>query len=163
MMVSGSRSWGTQQGWADAPGLWCLYSARTCRKTKSDNIRHIISKRSSYETSVSLGWYLWVLIFWSPDIRARASAIVGIVTRRFMYPLPAQVFAEINVQAPHATALRLSALSMKLTNCKAFDIEHKHYIRNVSWIIKGSLGTNSFSLSFFARFWWAVAVSRKWH
>jgi len=72
-------------------------------------------------------WYLWVFVFWSPDVRARASAIVGIVTRRFMYPLPAQVFAEVYVQAPHTAALRLSALSVKVTHCEAFDIIHTHY------------------------------------
>lgn len=91
-------------------------------------ISDIISKRSSYETSVSPDWYLRVLVFRSPDVRARASAIVGIVTRRFMYPLPAQVFAEVNVQAPHTAALRLTALSIKVTHCEAFDIIHKHYI-----------------------------------
>jgi len=44
-----------------------------------------------------------------------------------MYPLPAQVFAEVYVQAPHTAALRLSALSVKVTHCEAFDIIHTHY------------------------------------
>lgn len=119
-----------------------------------------------FQASDNPDCYLWVLIFWSPDESARASAIVGMITRRFMYPLPAQVFAEVNVQAPHTAVLRFTAFNMKMAHSEAFyivRIKNVHFI--LCWLITGSLGTNSicFCLTFSARFWWAVAVKRKRH
>ncbi len=39
-----------------------------------------------------------------------------------MYPLPAEVFAEVNVQTPHTAALRLTAFNIKMAHSEAFDI-----------------------------------------
>ena len=50
--------------------------------------------------------YLRVLVVGVPDVSAGAHAVVGMVARWLVDPLPAQVLAEVDVQAPHAAALR---------------------------------------------------------
>lgn len=53
--------------------------------------------------------YLWIFVFCIPDVGAGTHAVVGVVARRLVYPLPAQVFPEIDVQAPHTASLSLAA------------------------------------------------------
>lgn len=53
--------------------------------------------------------YLRIFVFSVPDVGAGPHAVVSIVARRLMYPLPAQIFPEVDVQAPHAAGLCLTA------------------------------------------------------
>lgn len=53
--------------------------------------------------------YLRVFVFSVPDVGAGAHAVVSVVASRLIYPLPAQIFPEVNVQAAHAAALGLAA------------------------------------------------------
>lgn len=53
--------------------------------------------------------HLWIFVFCIPDVGAGAHAIIGVVARRLVYPLPAQVFPEIDVQASHTAGLSLAA------------------------------------------------------
>lgn len=52
--------------------------------------------------------YLRIFVFSIPDVGAGPHAIVGVIACRLMYPLPAQIFPKVDVQAPHAARLRLA-------------------------------------------------------
>ena len=52
--------------------------------------------------------YLGVFVLCIPDVGARPHTVVGMVTRGFVDPFPAQVLTEVYVQLTHTTALRLT-------------------------------------------------------
>lgn len=63
--------------------------------------------RGSWVVVLIQGQNLRIFVFSIPDVGAGPHAVVGMVAGRLMYPLPAQIFPEVNVQAPHAAGLCL--------------------------------------------------------
>ncbi len=53
--------------------------------------------------------YLRIFVFSIPDVSAGTHAVVGMVASGLMDPLPAQIFPEVDVQAPHTAGLSLAA------------------------------------------------------
>ena len=53
--------------------------------------------------------YLRIFVFSVPDVGAGPHAVVSMVARWLVYPLPAQIFPEVDVQAPHTARLCLAA------------------------------------------------------
>lgn len=53
--------------------------------------------------------YLRIFVFSIPDVGAGPHAVIGMVACWLMYPFPAQIFPEVDVQAPDAASLCLAA------------------------------------------------------
>lgn len=53
--------------------------------------------------------YLRIFVFSIPDVGAGPHAVIGKVSRWLVYPFPAQIFPEVDVQAPHTAGLCLAA------------------------------------------------------
>lgn len=86
-----------------------------------------LTNRSSYPTVSSdadlctLQWgvalYLRVFVFSIPDVGAGSHAVVGKVSCGLMYPLPTQVFPEVDVQASHTAGVLVAVEGAILTSC----------------------------------------------
>lgn len=68
--------------------------------------------RGRYETlihSKKVAPYLGIFVFSIPDVGAGSHAVISVVASWLMYPLPAQIFPEVDVKVSHAAGLCLAA------------------------------------------------------
>lgn len=65
--------------------------------------------RGSWVVMLIQGQNLGIFVFSIPDVGAGPHAVVGVVAGWLVYPLPAQIFPEVDVQAPHTAGLCLAA------------------------------------------------------
>lgn len=73
------------------------------------NVCHHVIRCGLHTTQQGVAPYLRIFVFGIPDVGAGPHAVVSKVARRLVYPLPAQIFPEVDVQAPHAAGLSLAA------------------------------------------------------
>lgn len=76
--------------------------------------------RSSRVVMLIQGQNLRVFVFSIPDVSAGPHAVVGVIACWLMYPLPAQVLPEVDVQAPYAARLCLGCAGVLCVNGASF-------------------------------------------